>query len=86
MIRVIIKLVEAAEAADNTLLKCIDLGGRKLACWDALLEEHVHLGEGAARRLRNAEVCVNNAAETNATLFRQSVLLSQSRCLVRDVE
>lgn len=75
VIGVVIKLIETAETAGNAVLKCVDLCGRELACWDALLEKHVHLGEGAARGLRDTEVRVDDAEEAYATLSNQSVLL-----------
>lgn len=48
------------------MLEYIDFGGGELACGDALLEQQVQLGEGAALGLGQAEVGVDYAEEAGA--------------------
>ena len=50
----------------NVLFKHVDFGSRELASADALFEQDVELGEGAACRLRKAEEGVYDAAEADA--------------------
>lgn len=52
----------------NVLGKYIHLGCRKLASADSLLKQDVHLSKGPPRWLGHAEICVNDAEETDASL------------------
>lgn len=61
-------LVLLQDLVVDRLVKDINLGARKLARADALLEQHVELRKGPAARLGDAEVCVNDAEEADAAL------------------
>ena len=52
----------------NVFGKHVDLGGSKLASADALFEKQVQFSIRTSSRLRNAEVCVDQAKEARSSL------------------
>ena len=57
--------------AVDVVVKDIDVRGGELAGADAALEEQVELGEGAALRLGDAEVRVDDAEEADCGLEKK---------------
>lgn len=53
----------------DRLVEDIDLGGSELSSADALLEQDTQLGKGSAIWFGQAEVGVDDAEETDATLL-----------------
>lgn len=67
--------VSLNKAATYRRVEDVDLRAGELARADAALEEQVQLREGAAARLRDAEVSVDDAEEADAGLFGGGVLV-----------
>jgi hypothetical protein len=61
-------LVVTQDCPLDIFMEHIDLGRRELACANALLEEHVQLSEGAATRLGDTKVGIDDAEEADTTL------------------
>ena len=62
----LLPLILGNHAPFNGHVKDIDIRGGELARTDVLLKEEIDLGEGAAARLGDAEVGVDDAAEADA--------------------